>query len=169
MRKTAVLAAIVIVAFTSCKGADTVRASAFGFNATNATAALQAAIDSGARTVVVDVGRGDWLLKLAPAAAIVPLWNYSQTIDLCLLLVPLVYFLIRLTRAETRRERRWSALAILFFSAGLAHAVWNLVVLSGRFFRPEGLGGLFVGGLAIAYLGWLAILLLLARERPDHS
>ena len=62
MRKTAVLAAIVIVAFTSCKGADTVRASAFGFNATNATAALQAAIDSGARTVVVDVGRGDWLL-----------------------------------------------------------------------------------------------------------
>lgn len=113
--------------------------------------------------------RGDWLLKLAPAAAVVPLWNYSQTIDLCLLLLPLVYFLIRLTRTETRRERRWSALAVLFFSAGLAHALWNLVVLSGRFVRPEGLGGLFVGGLAVAYLGWLAILLLLARERPDHS
>ena len=113
--------------------------------------------------------RGDWLLKLAPAAAIVPLWNYSQTIDLCLLLVPLVYFLIRLERAETRRERGFAALAILFFSAGLAHALWNILVLSGWFIRPEGLGGLFVGGLALAYLGWLAILLLLARERPDHS
>ncbi len=113
--------------------------------------------------------RDDWLLKLVPAAAVVPLWNYSQTTDLCLLLVPLVYFLTRLTRAETRRERGFALLAAAFFSAGLAHALWNLVVLSGRFFPPEGLGGILIGGLAIAYVGWLAILFRLARERPDHS
>ena len=43
--------------------ASAVAASAFGWNSTNATAALQAAIDSGARTVVVDAVRGDWLLE----------------------------------------------------------------------------------------------------------
>ena len=43
--------------------AASVAASDFGWNATNATAALQVAIDSGARTVVVDAMRGDWLLK----------------------------------------------------------------------------------------------------------
>ena len=43
--------------------AASVAVSDFGWNATNATAALQAAIDSGARTVVVDAMRGDWLLE----------------------------------------------------------------------------------------------------------
>ena len=62
MKKAVALAVIVIVSVAPCRGADTVRASAFGFNATNATAALQAAINSGARTVVVDAGQGDWMI-----------------------------------------------------------------------------------------------------------
>ena len=63
MKKAAVLAALVITSFAPCKGAETVWASAFGFNATNATAALQSAIDSGARTVVVEAGGGDWMIE----------------------------------------------------------------------------------------------------------
>ena len=40
-----------------------VRASSFGWNATNATAALQAAFDSGAAKVVVDRQAGDWIIE----------------------------------------------------------------------------------------------------------
>ena len=40
---------------------ERVVASAFGFDATDSTAALQAAIDSGARTVVVDKQSGPWV------------------------------------------------------------------------------------------------------------
>ena len=40
-----------------------VKASAFGWNATNATACLQAAIDSGAKKVVIDRQAGDWIVE----------------------------------------------------------------------------------------------------------
>ena len=40
-----------------------VKASAFGWNGTNATAALQAAVDSGAGRVVVDRQAGDWIVE----------------------------------------------------------------------------------------------------------
>ncbi|MBR2839453.1 MAG: right-handed parallel beta-helix repeat-containing protein [Kiritimatiellae bacterium] len=39
------------------------RASAFGWNATNATKCLQAAFDSGAATVVIDRQAGDWIVE----------------------------------------------------------------------------------------------------------
>ncbi len=38
-------------------------ASSFGFDAANATECLQQAIDTGARTVVVDAGAGDWCIE----------------------------------------------------------------------------------------------------------
>ena len=40
-----------------------VTASSFGWNATNATKCLQAALDSGARRVVVDRQEGDWIIE----------------------------------------------------------------------------------------------------------
>ena len=43
--------------------AGEVRASEFGWNAEDATAALQAAIDSGAERVVVDRQEGDWIVR----------------------------------------------------------------------------------------------------------
>lgn len=42
---------------------DTVKASAFGFNQEDATAALQKAIDSGARKVIVDNTGKDWVTR----------------------------------------------------------------------------------------------------------
>ena len=42
---------------------DTVRASAFGFNPEDATAALQKAIDSGAQKVIVDNTGKDWITR----------------------------------------------------------------------------------------------------------
>ena len=39
-----------------------VNASSFGWNPTNATACLQAAIDSGAKKVVIDRQAGDWIV-----------------------------------------------------------------------------------------------------------
>ena len=46
-------------------GAETqcVNASSFGWNATDATACLQAAIDSGAKKVVIDRQAGDWIVE----------------------------------------------------------------------------------------------------------
>ena len=46
-----------------CLAAAVVSASLFGWNATNATVALQSAIDSGARRVVVDSMPGDWCIE----------------------------------------------------------------------------------------------------------
>ena len=40
-----------------------IKASSFGWNATNATKCLQAAFDSGARRVVVDRQEGDWIIE----------------------------------------------------------------------------------------------------------
>ena len=40
-----------------------VNASSFGWNATDATACLQAAIDSGAKKVVIDRQAGDWIVE----------------------------------------------------------------------------------------------------------
>ena len=40
-----------------------VRASSFGWNAEDATACLQAALDSGAKRVVVDRQKGDWIVR----------------------------------------------------------------------------------------------------------
>ena len=44
-------------------GEGTVRASSFGWNATNATGCLQAAIDSGAKQVLIDRQAGDWIVE----------------------------------------------------------------------------------------------------------
>ena len=52
-----------LLAASQCRGADKVNAADFGYNATNATAALQAAIDSGAKTVVLDASKGDWCIE----------------------------------------------------------------------------------------------------------
>jgi hypothetical protein len=46
-----------------CGGSEKVNAADFGYNATNATAALQSAIDSGAKTVVIDASKGDWCIE----------------------------------------------------------------------------------------------------------
>ncbi|MBQ7208875.1 MAG: NAD(P)-binding protein [Lentisphaeria bacterium] len=105
----------------------------------------------------------DWLLKLLPAAVIVPLWTYSQTIDLSLFLLPLVYFLMRLVQQES--EKRNSLFATMIFSVGLGHALWNVIVLPGQFFRPEGWGWLFVGYITIAYFCGLWELCFLAADK----
>ena len=42
---------------------DVVRASAFGWNAEDATECLQAALDSGAKKVIVDKQSGDWIVR----------------------------------------------------------------------------------------------------------
>ena len=42
---------------------ESVNASAFGWNATDATSCLQAAIDSGAKKVVIDRQAGDWIVE----------------------------------------------------------------------------------------------------------
>ncbi|MCX7888041.1 MAG: hypothetical protein N3B01_12415, partial [Verrucomicrobiae bacterium] len=42
---------------------ETVRAAAFGFNPTNATAALQAAVNSGARKVIVENMGAPWIVN----------------------------------------------------------------------------------------------------------
>ena len=48
---------------SSGKAADGVKASSFGWNATNATKCLQAAFDSGAAKVVIDRQAGDWIVE----------------------------------------------------------------------------------------------------------
>ena len=102
----------------------------------------------------------DWLLKLVPAAAVVPLWTYSQTIDLCMWLLPLIYFLVRLT---TEKKHQWNNLfTVAAFSVGLVHALWNIIVLQERFFLADGLGWILVGGIALARFCILGELCLLA-------
>ena len=59
----AALAAAVLTALPASAKPGEVRASEFGWNAEDATDALQAAIDSGAERVVVDRQEGDWLVR----------------------------------------------------------------------------------------------------------
>lgn len=54
----------VLSAAASLSAADAeVRASSFGWNAEDATACLQAALDSGAKKVIVDRQKGDWIVR----------------------------------------------------------------------------------------------------------
>ena len=55
---------LTVCGYAAC-GAETqcVNASSFGWNATDATACLQAAIDSGAKKVVIDRQAGDWIVE----------------------------------------------------------------------------------------------------------
>lgn len=55
--------AVLFLTFVAQGAGASVKASSFGYNATNATAALQSAIDSGAKTVVVDASKGDWCIE----------------------------------------------------------------------------------------------------------
>lgn len=59
MRKSALLIFALLLAVFKIEAA-TVYASAYGYNTNDATAALQAAINSGNSTVVVDIQAGDW-------------------------------------------------------------------------------------------------------------
>ena len=108
----------------------------------------------------------DWLWKLLPAAAVVPLWSYSQAIDLCLLLIPLVYFLVMFVRDGMRPS---DVLSPLLFSVGLGHALWNVFVLSGRLCRPDGIGWIFIGYLTVCYFGWLGVLYWTTRRADEHG
>jgi len=56
------LALVVLLACTA-RAEDTVRASDFGFDPVDATAALQAALDSGVATVIVDNRGADWVTR----------------------------------------------------------------------------------------------------------
>lgn len=59
MRKLSLMFIVLLLAVAKMKAA-TVYASAYGYNTTNATAALQAAINSGNTTIIVDVQAADW-------------------------------------------------------------------------------------------------------------
>ncbi len=53
-----------LLSAASLSAADVeVRASSFGWNAEDATACLQAALDSGAKKVIVDRQKGDWIVR----------------------------------------------------------------------------------------------------------
>lgn len=54
---------VVVTSIAICAEADEVRASEFGWNAEDATDALQSAIDSGAERVVVDRQKDDWIVR----------------------------------------------------------------------------------------------------------
>ena len=59
------LAFIAMVAATGAAAADeVVKASSFGWNPTNATKCLQAALDSGASKVIVDKQASEWLVDM---------------------------------------------------------------------------------------------------------
>ena len=61
----AIKTAVMLIAASICTlGAqETVKASAFGFNPEDATAALQKAINSGAQKVIVDNTGKDWITR----------------------------------------------------------------------------------------------------------
>ena len=64
LRPRAVFAIAAASLACMCNGAqDEVKASSFGWNAADATACLQAAIDSGAKKVVIDRQEGDWIVE----------------------------------------------------------------------------------------------------------
>ena len=63
-------AAVAVMLAVGCAGAagatcsaNVVKASSFGWNATNATKCLQAAFDSGAGKVVIDRQVGEWIIE----------------------------------------------------------------------------------------------------------
>ena len=60
--KYLILASIIWCMAGIALGAETVKASSFGFKADNATECLRKAIDSGAKTVVVDNTGSDWII-----------------------------------------------------------------------------------------------------------
>ena len=65
MNKMAIVAASVAAAALASAGAEeTVKASSFGWNPTNATKCLQAALDSGAKKVIVDRQASEWLVGM---------------------------------------------------------------------------------------------------------
>ena len=65
MNKMAIVAASVAAAALASAGAEeTVKASSFGWNPTNATKCLQAALDSGAKKVIVDRQESEWLVDM---------------------------------------------------------------------------------------------------------
>ena len=65
MNKAKILAVISSVAIaTASVGADEfIKASSFGWNAEDSTSALQSAIDSGAKRVMIDRQAGDWVVR----------------------------------------------------------------------------------------------------------
>ena len=70
MKYSGVLICLLGVLVAGCKAsndslqpADFVKASSFGWNATNATKCLQAAFDSGAARVVIDRQAGEWIIE----------------------------------------------------------------------------------------------------------
>ena len=64
MKRTIVALAAIAMAATETTADDAVKASSFGWNPTNATKCLQAALDSGARKVVVDRQASEWLVSM---------------------------------------------------------------------------------------------------------
>ena len=65
MDRINIVAAVVSAAALAASGADeTVKASSFGWNPTNATKCLQAALDSGAKKVIVDRQESEWLVDM---------------------------------------------------------------------------------------------------------
>ena len=67
MKAVCCFAALAAVLVGCCdrpvRDGDALKASSFGWNATNATKCLQAALDSGAERVVVDRQEGDWIIE----------------------------------------------------------------------------------------------------------
>ena len=58
--KTELVIAAAAAAFAAVGGVDCVKVSDFGYDAADSTAIVQKALDSGARKVVVDAGKGPW-------------------------------------------------------------------------------------------------------------
>ena len=71
MKKARLFLAGIAVAATAAAGREEVKVSSFGFDAEDSTAFLQAALDSGARRIVVDKQGGPWISK--------PLFGRSNT------------------------------------------------------------------------------------------
>ena len=71
MTKAKLFLAGIAVAATAAAGREEVKASSFGFDAEDSTKFLQAALDSGARRIVVDKQAGPWISK--------PLFGRSNT------------------------------------------------------------------------------------------
>ena len=63
MSKIKLIGILLSVGICALGAQDTVKASAFGFNQEDATAALQKAIDSGARKVIVDNTGKNWVTR----------------------------------------------------------------------------------------------------------
>ena len=62
MKKKEIVVAVAAAVLAAAGGDECVKASAFGWNAEDATKCLQAAVDSGARKVVIDRQADDWVV-----------------------------------------------------------------------------------------------------------